>query len=121
MSLQIKLEASDIRPGQWLKGSVVWDFDSVPSKIELEVSWQTSGKGTDDSDMVFEEEWTPGTKSGERSFHCEMPRGPISVQGNLISIGWQVECSSNRPNATIKVPFVLSQIEGPVRLSSLIS
>lgn len=120
MSLQIKLEASVIRPGQWLKGKVVWDFDSVPSKIELDVSWQTSGKGTEDLDIVFEEEWNPDTKSGERSFQCQLPRGPISVQGNLISIGWQVECNSNRPNATIKVPFVLSQIDGPVRLMSLI-
>ena len=121
MSLQIKLEASDIRPGHWLKGMVVWDFDSVPSKIELDVSWQTSGKGTDDLDVVFEEEWSPDAKSGERSFQCQIPRGPISVQGNLISIGWQVECTSKRPNATITVPFVLSQIQGPVLLSSLIS
>lgn len=121
MSIQIKLEASVIRPGEWLKGMVAWDFDSVPSKIELDVSWKTSGKGTDDSDIVLEEEWSPDTKSDERSFEFQMPRGPISVEGNLISIGWQVECTSQRPNWTMKVPFVLSQIEGPVRLSSLIS
>jgi hypothetical protein len=120
MSLQIKLEATVIRPGELLKGLVAWDFDSVPNKMELEISWQTSGKGTDDSDIVFEEEWSPDTKNGERSFQFQMPRGPISVQGNLISIGWQVECTSDRPSSTITMPFVLSQIDVPVRLSPVI-
>jgi hypothetical protein len=119
MSLQIKLDASVIRPGELLKGLVAWDFDSVPNEIELEVSWQTSGKGTDDSDIAFEENWSPDSKSGERSFEFQMPRGPISVQGNLISIGWQVKCTSERPAATCSRPFVLSQLDRPVRLSPL--
>lgn len=117
MPIQIKLDASVIRPGELLKGSVVWDFDSVPLEIILTVSWRTSGKGTEDSDLILEEEWSPDSKSGERGFEFQMPRGPISVRGNLISIDWQVECSSKRPNATYSVPFVLSQIAGPVRLS----
>lgn len=120
MSLQINLERSIIRPGELLTGVVAWDFDSVPDKMELEISWQTSGKGTDDMDIEFEEEWSPDTKNGERSFQFQLPRGPISVQGNLISIGWQVACTTNRPSSSCTVPFVLSQIEGPIRLSPVI-
>ena len=77
MTLQIKLDKTVVHPGEQLKGLVVWDFDSVPSKITLEVSWQTSGKGSDDSETIMEEDWVPDSKSGERKFVFQMPRGPI--------------------------------------------
>ena len=119
MTLQIKLDETVIHPGEQLKGLVVWDFDSVPSKITLAVSWQTSGKGSDDSETVLEEDWVPDSKSGERKFAFQMPRGPISVNGNLISIAWQIECTSKRPSAASTIPFVLSQMDRPIRLSAL--
>ena len=116
MTLQITLENSNCRPGQLLSGTVVWQFDSPPSKLTLEVSWQTAGKGTDDSETAFTEDWSPGSNSGERKFQFQLPRGPISVQGNLIAIEWQVECTSKRPKATCAMPFVLSHLDQPIRL-----
>lgn len=117
MTLQIKLEDSNCRPGQLLNGTVVWQFDSTPTKLTLEVSWQTSGKGTDDSETIFTEDWSPGSNSGEKKFQFQLPRGPISVHGNLIAIEWQVECTSIRPQATSVMPFVLSHLDQPIRLS----
>ncbi len=116
MSLQIQLENSHCLPGQMLKGIVHWDFDSTPSTLTLEVSWQTSGKGTEDSETVFSEDWSPDSKSGERKFQFQLPRGPISVQGNLINIGWKIECTSKRPKDEWTMPFVLSHLAEPVRL-----
>jgi len=116
MSLQIKLEDSNCRPGQLLNGTVVWRFDSSPSKLTLEVSWKTSGKGTDDSETIFTEDWSPESNSGEKKFQLQLPRGPISVHGNLIAIEWQVECTSKRPKATSVMPFVLSHLDQPIRL-----
>lgn len=95
---------------------VVWEFDSPPSQWTLELSWRTSGKGTDDSEVVFSENCSPDSKSGEKEFQIQMPRGPISVQGTLISIDWQFECTSKRPSASILSPFVLSQLDQPIRL-----
>ena len=84
------------------------------------MSWQTSGKGTDDSETVYTEDWTPDSNSGEKTFQIQLPRGPISVQGNLISIGWRIECTSKRPNASSIKPFVLSHINQPIRLNPVI-
>ena len=116
MTLQIKLENSVCRPGQMLDVTVVWEFDSPPSKLTLELSWRTSGKGTDDSETVYSENWSPVSKSGEKEFQIQLPRGPISVQGNLISIGWQIECTCKRPSASIISSLVLSQLDQPIRL-----
>ena len=120
MTLEIKLANSNCRPGQVLDGTVVWDFNSPPSKLTLELSWQTSGKGTDDSETVYTEDWSPDSNSGEKKFQIHLPRGPISVQGNLISIGWRIECTSKRPNATSNKPIVLSHLNQPIRLNPVI-
>lgn len=121
MSLQILLKKSTCRPGELLKWAVEWEFDSTPSKITVEISWTTSGKGTDDSEKVFAEDWTPDSATGQRSFEFQLPRGPISVQGNLVSIGWQIECTSHQPKAQDTETFVISHIDKPVRLGSSIS
>ncbi len=120
MTLQIKLKTSVYRPGQLLDGTVIWEFDSPPSKLTLELSWRTSGKGTDDSETVYSENWSPDSKSGEKEFQIQLPRGPISVQGTLISIGWQIECTSKRPNASILAPLVLSPLDQPIRLAAAV-
>jgi len=101
--------------------AVEWEFDSTPSQINVEISWTTSGKGTDDSETVFTEDWNPNSAAGQRRFEYQLPRGPISVQGNLVSIDWQIECTSHHPKAHDEKPFILSHIGKPVQLSSSIT
>ena len=120
MSLQILLKKSTCKPGELLKWTVVWEFDSTPSKLSIEISWRTCGKGTDDSETVFSEEWSPDSATGERSFEYQMPRGPLSVRGNLVTIGWSIECKSKRPDDQDTMPFVLSHLDRPVQLCQLI-
>ncbi len=119
MTVRIKLDNSNCRPGQMVNPCVVWEFESTPSKLVLELSWQTSGKGTDDSETVFTESFAPDANSGERTFSIALPRGPISVRGNLISIEWQLKCTSNRPSETCVMPIGLSHIDEPVRLRAM--
>ena len=120
MTLQIKLENSVCRPGLLLDVTVVWEFDTPPSKLTLELSWRTSGKGTEDSETVYSEKWSPDSKSGKKELQIQLPRGPISVQGTLISIGWQLECTSKQPNASIIASLVLSQLDQPIRLTAVV-
>jgi len=120
MTLEINLENSYCFPGQILVGTVVWNFNSPPANLTLELTWQTSGKGTDDSETVYSDDWSPDSNSGEKKFQIQLPRGPTSVQGNLISIGWRIECTSKRPNATSTKPFVLSHLNQPIRLGPVV-
>ncbi len=119
MSLQILRKQSVCRPGALLKWVVAWEFDLVPTSLTIEISWRTSGKGTEDSETVFSEQWSPGSAVGERSFEYALPRGPISVRGNLFSIDWQIACKSNGPDESEVMPFVLSHLDQPVRLEQV--
>jgi len=116
MAIQILLDDNRLKPGQTLKGSVIWSFESTPSKLALQLLWQTSGKGTEDSETIHSEDWEPNANTGSKIFEIPLPRGPISVRGKLISIGWQIECSSKRPQANCVLPFVLSHQDSLVRL-----
>lgn len=116
MAIQIKLDNSNPGPGGILSGVVLWQFETQPRELTLDVSWETSGKGTGDSDIVHTEEWLPDNKKGEKRFQFTLPRGPISVQGNLISIRWIVECTSEKPDEECSVSFVLSHMPSYVRL-----
>ncbi len=119
MTLRITLDETKCQPGQLLNASVLWAFDSPPSKLTLELSWHTTGKGAEDSETVFTQNWTPDSNTGEKSFSIQLPRGPISVRGNLISIDWQLECTSQRPKETCTMPFVLSHMKKRVQLTPI--
>ncbi len=119
MTLRIQLDSSHCGPGQLLSACVVWGCESIPSNILLELTWQTSGKGTDDSETVFKESFKPLSESGEKTFQIALPRGPISVRGNLISIEWQLTCTSKHPNESCVMPIVLSHLDDPVRLTAI--
>jgi hypothetical protein len=118
MAIKIQLNDQSFRPGQMLQGHVQWEFDSLPSKLVLSIDWRTSGKGTEDSETVFNDEWSPDTQCGKREFQFQLPRGPISVFGTLIQIGWQVECSCKRPSDSATASFVLSPLQHAIQLST---
>ena len=110
MTLKIKTDKTCCFPGSNLNAAVLWEFDPIPSKISIELVWQTSGKGTDDSETVFKEEWSPESKSGEKQFVIEVPRGPISVLGNLISIEWTLRVSCKKPKEEFSLPIIISHL-----------
>ena len=116
MAIQIQLDKSNLQPGESLAGSVHWDFATEPTLLTLEVYWETAGKGTGDSETLLSEEWKPDSKKGDKRFQWPLPRGPISVQGNLVSIRWVVQCTSKRPKESAEVTFILSHLGSYIRL-----
>jgi hypothetical protein len=120
VTLRIKLSESNCQPSQVLEVAAEWDFESIPYKLIIEMLWQTSGKGSDDSETVFSETWSPNDQSGSKNFTITLPRGPISVRGNLISVQWQFKLTSKRPSEVQLYPFVLSHVREVVQLSSLV-
>jgi len=118
MPFEIRLRKSLLLPGELIEGTVDWKFDSIATEMSLHVGWETIGKGTGDSEVVHRITWSPESKADSKTFQMIMPRGPISVRGNLISIHWYVECNCKSPNETRKVPFVLSHVPNVIRLSA---
>ena len=118
MPLRLELKNSDCRPGNMIDLSVHWESESIPSQMTLQMGWRTTGKGTEDSETVYEESWTPESNSGEKKLRIQLPRGPLSIRGNLVSIAWQFECHSKRPDESCARPFDLSHMDEPVWLTT---
>lgn len=102
-------------PGETLVALVRWSMVSVPRAIHLELRWETQGKGTTDHEVVASETWTGLSSSQERPWSVVLPRGPESVQGQLIRIQWSLQCSVAGGD-TISIPLVVSRLREPIRL-----
>ncbi|MFN6130808.1 MAG: hypothetical protein ACK6DC_20645 [Planctomycetota bacterium] len=101
-------------PGETLHAQVRWSLASPPRAIHLELRWETEGKGTSDSEVVASEKWTGLSASEERQWSVVLPRGPESMQGQLIRIQWSLRCWSDG-SEPISVPLVVSRIREPIR------
>ncbi len=118
--LRVDLDGDEaaFRPGGILTGRIVWELSQTPREIEAYLAWATEGKGDEDGDMVVEQTWIPSAASGIQPFRWQLPRGPLSLDGNLIRIRWSIECSTTKPDEDTTVPIILSHLQRPIVLTS---
>jgi hypothetical protein len=89
--LTVNVERNGYYPGEILKGNVSWFVDKDPKKIEVRLFWYTKGKGTEDAYIVDSKTIEPLINQGQHDFQFELPAGPYSFSGKLISLIWAVE------------------------------
>ena len=77
-------------PGQVLSGTVHWNDQRSAKDAFLRLLWYTEGRGTEDIGIV-ESLDLPDTLSGRYSFEFNLPIGPYSFSGRLISLIWALE------------------------------
>jgi hypothetical protein len=106
-NLEIASGKTRFRPGENLEGVVRWEFSSAPESIAVRLSWQTKGKGTENSNQVKTVQFERPLANGQQPFQIPLPADPYSFSGKLISLVWSVEAvaepagKSNRINITI--------------------
>jgi hypothetical protein len=87
-------------PGERLKGHV--NYTNTAS-AELRLFYYTEGKGTQDIEVIqtlpFQ---TPG------AFEFQLPVGPYSFSGTLISLSWALELIVNPGDQLARLEFVVS-------------
>jgi len=105
-------------PGDVLVATVQWSFEKAPRWLELSLGWETEGKGTTDADTVAKQRWEEPGISGNLEWKQPVPRGPLSLQGTLISIRWHLTCELHGGDE-VTVPFVVSHFGAPVRLDRI--
>jgi hypothetical protein len=83
------------RPKSTVSGRVRWHFDQLKrahTHIHIGLSWETSGKGSTDSQTAIDVKIALyGNSVGEQEFHLELPLSPVSFEGRLIALQWYVE------------------------------
>ena len=96
-------------PGDRLRGQVSWtDPGTEPAEsAELRLFYYTAGKGTRDVEIVDSHQIPQPGQSGQFDYDFQLPEGPWSFSGKLVSIVWALEFQlDNGP--TERLEFVLS-------------
>jgi len=106
-------------PGERVTGRAVWRLDDPADAMDLRLFWYTSGKGTEDVKIVDEvNDRTPGTH-GEIGFSFDLPLGPYSFSGSLITLAWALELVASPGGDTERVDLVIAPTAVEVRLEGL--
>lgn len=90
------LDSDSIEAGSELNGSCIWTPHTRKNEkpLNLEIGWRTEGKGISDEETLFKTE----IRASERTyFKSQIPiAGPVSYDGHLIRIIWEIRVSSSK-------------------------
>ncbi len=79
------------RPGDKVTGFVGWELAEAPRQAELRLFWYTQGRGTQDTRIVATQRWDRPAKVDAPLFDFQLPGGPFSFSGKLVSVLWALE------------------------------
>lgn len=96
------------RPGDTVRGSVLWALAKDPQTLEVRLFWRTQGKGTSDVAIVATHVVSNPVIAGEEAFTFVLPASPWSFSGKLISVTWGVECVAEPGGQNAQAAFVLA-------------
>jgi hypothetical protein len=84
--------ATWFKPGGSVAGELRWRLAGDDTEaLELRLFWHTSGKGTNDVGVVACQRIEGPGRSGSRCFAFNLPEGPYSFTGKLITLAWALE------------------------------
>jgi hypothetical protein len=79
------------RPGEKVEGKAMWILEKDPESVEIRLIWYTSGKGTQDVEIVATRALPAPGRHSEAEFSFTLPAAPYSFSGKLISLIWALE------------------------------
>ncbi len=120
-TLRIDLEGDRrwFLPGDTVTGSIVWRLDEPADAIEVRLFWHTSGKGSEDVEIVDSIHTEAHGLAGERAFSFHLPLGPYSFSGSLITLSWALDLVALPGGQTERVELVVAPIPVEIRLTGL--
>ena len=87
-----------------------------PRSLEVRLFWSTSGRGDSDVEVVAVEEVPSPAASGWVRFGFQLPPGPYSFSGRLVSLAWAVELVAPREEMAASAPIVVGPEGREVRI-----
>ncbi len=116
MNVQLADDRTKYRPGERLEGVAFWELGLPPKSVALRLYWRTQGKGTVDLKIVRPGKFDRPAASDRRPFSIDLPPGPYSVSGKLVSIVWGVELVAEPKGESGNVEITISPTGEEVRL-----
>lgn len=91
LSIEIQDGANAFLPGEVVTGTASWQLDLLAQTAELRLFWYTHGKGDQDVGVVSTVSFASPGLQDRRPFSINLPAGPFSFSGKLISLCWALE------------------------------
>ncbi len=106
IDIEITDKQTSFLPGQTISGNVRWLCSDPPKKASLQLIWYTEGKGDEDVGLADKIKFENLYASDEKPFEFQLPIGPYSFSGRLISLTWALELQVDKE--VIRKEIVLS-------------
>lgn len=107
-------------PFERIEGRVTWNLDQVPKHLEIRLFWFTDGKGNEEFGVI-DILRLQTIQQGEAEFSFDLPEGPYSFSGNLITLIWGLELVANPGGSLSLETFVLSPMRQELRLGTALN
>ncbi len=89
--MTVELAEAVAECGGVVSGVVSWSGPKTPRSVSVTLQYKTEGRGSTDSDEASTVD-VLADNQGYQQFHLDVPSdGPISFDGDLISVIWEVE------------------------------
>lgn len=89
--MNIELDQPWAECGDYVSGTVSWSGPKRPRSVKVRLRYRTEGRGNTDKGEASEVE-VLADNQGYQQFRLAVPsEGPVSFDGNLISLIWEVE------------------------------
>ena len=118
LSIELEDGKMSFRPGETLHGVASWLLEESVDTLEVRLLWFTRGKGTQDVEVVDRRTFRSPALDGHDAFSFDLPAGPYSFSGRLISLIWALELVTPKGANSYRVEFVLSPFESEIVLGS---
>ena len=91
LTLQTTDGGTWFKPGELIEGRASWHLDGEVDAVEARLFWYTTGKGSQDVEIVRRLRIDSPETSGHHDFSIRAPEGPYSFSGKLITLAWAIE------------------------------
>jgi hypothetical protein len=92
----VKLSREAFLPGERLEGQAGWNLPRAPKNASIRLFWRTHGKGSEDLAIVSEQKVAAPQAAQLLRFAFDLPIGPYSFEGRLITLQWGVEVLADK-------------------------
>ena len=116
MAVELDGGRGAFRPGDRVEGQASWELAEPPRSLEVRLFWTTSGRGDEDQEIVAVEQVPSPSATGWTRFSFQLPPGPYSFSGQLVSLAWALELVAPHEEMAASAPIVVGPEGREVRI-----
>jgi hypothetical protein len=105
--LQLTTDFDAYHPGDNAQVTLGWQSDEPIESLELRLVWNTTGKGDRDLSIPQTVTFPAPSLSGSQTTTVQLPWGPYSFSGKLISLIWAFELIALPSEDSIRQEIVI--------------